>query len=494
MKRNYIPYIIIIFMGFIFNAFMCNMSPFRDCLFCSDVNCFFMEGKAWALGYIPYVDFIDSKGPLLFLIFAIGYLITPESTIGVYLLASFSSIITFFFVYKIALYFIKSNHQAILVTICCATALFFKPYYGYGPRTEQFIIPFVTWIIYILTTKTKKLDKEIKYWNYFGICLGICTAVFFLTKYVYIIFPITTYISSIILLNNSILRRKKIFNISCAFFLSFIFTCLPFIIYLILTNSFDEFIWSYFQLSAQYATPTQFNKIEKFFSFITILINQTLKEPVFYIGISSILVFYVPFYKNQLNYKSRLTCILSFLSLIFCCSIGLYPYYLVVYFPLFIFPLIFILTQLSIRNKLSIIISLLIILISISTYSLSIKIKQYYRLATAPVAWCRDYDCIENIIKSKYRAKIMYLDQLGQGFGIRTGAVPACRSWFSLTREGQELKSMRENAIKNKIPDFVFISHNSSYKQLLQASGYKYLITILEGSNMQQGIMLWSKS
>lgn len=31
---------------------------------------------------VPYVDFIGSKGPLLWLIYGVGYVITPHSFIG----------------------------------------------------------------------------------------------------------------------------------------------------------------------------------------------------------------------------------------------------------------------------------------------------------------------------------------------------------------------------------------------------------------------------
>ena len=34
---------------------------------------FFMCGKAWMNGLVPYVDFADSKGPLLWLIYGVGY-------------------------------------------------------------------------------------------------------------------------------------------------------------------------------------------------------------------------------------------------------------------------------------------------------------------------------------------------------------------------------------------------------------------------------------
>ncbi|MBQ8521824.1 MAG: hypothetical protein IJ456_10765, partial [Bacteroides sp.] len=33
---------------------------------------FFMCGKAWMNGLLPYVDFADSKGPLLWLIYGVG--------------------------------------------------------------------------------------------------------------------------------------------------------------------------------------------------------------------------------------------------------------------------------------------------------------------------------------------------------------------------------------------------------------------------------------
>lgn len=54
-----------------------------------DSSWFFMCGKAWMNGLVPYVDFSDSKGPLLWLIYGIGYLIYPHGFGGVYILACF---------------------------------------------------------------------------------------------------------------------------------------------------------------------------------------------------------------------------------------------------------------------------------------------------------------------------------------------------------------------------------------------------------------------
>ena len=61
----------------------------------TDTAWFFMCGKAWMNGMIPYVDFADSKGPLLWLIYGLGYLFSPYNYIGVFWI----SFIMYAFVY-----------------------------------------------------------------------------------------------------------------------------------------------------------------------------------------------------------------------------------------------------------------------------------------------------------------------------------------------------------------------------------------------------------
>lgn len=54
-----------------------------------DTGWFFTCGKAWMNGMIPYVDFADSKGPLLWLIFGIGYLLSPNNYLGMFWISVF---------------------------------------------------------------------------------------------------------------------------------------------------------------------------------------------------------------------------------------------------------------------------------------------------------------------------------------------------------------------------------------------------------------------
>ena len=58
----------------------------------ADESWLFTAGKAWMNGMTPYVDFADSKGPLVWLIYGLGYLIDHDSYLGVYFMT-----IPFFF-------------------------------------------------------------------------------------------------------------------------------------------------------------------------------------------------------------------------------------------------------------------------------------------------------------------------------------------------------------------------------------------------------------
>lgn len=48
-----------------------------------DSSMFFMGGKAWANGMTPYVDFTDSKGPLLWLLHVPAYLLSADTYAGI---------------------------------------------------------------------------------------------------------------------------------------------------------------------------------------------------------------------------------------------------------------------------------------------------------------------------------------------------------------------------------------------------------------------------
>ena len=67
-----------------------------------DSAMFFMQGHAWTKGMVPYVDFTDSKGPLLFLIYAVGAWLSPTTYHGVFWISVIVYTLIFYFTYRSA--------------------------------------------------------------------------------------------------------------------------------------------------------------------------------------------------------------------------------------------------------------------------------------------------------------------------------------------------------------------------------------------------------
>ena len=102
-----------------------------------DSAIFFTSGKALMNGLRPYVDFADSKGPLLWLIYGIGYLLSPRSYTGVYVVSVFVYACTFYYNYKTARIFLKDERRALAVTLLMTVA-YFWPWFHFEVRAEDF--------------------------------------------------------------------------------------------------------------------------------------------------------------------------------------------------------------------------------------------------------------------------------------------------------------------------------------------------------------------
>lgn len=71
-----------------------------------DVDIYHLIGRGWMNGLLPYRDLSDLKGPLVFLEYGIGSVVTPFSFLGVCVIHSFVIAIGFFYAYKTATLFV----------------------------------------------------------------------------------------------------------------------------------------------------------------------------------------------------------------------------------------------------------------------------------------------------------------------------------------------------------------------------------------------------
>ena len=223
-----------------------------DSYFCAphhriDSAWFFICGKAWMNGYVPYVDFTDSKGPVLWLIYGLGYLIDHTSYVGMYWIASLWYGLTFFFTFRIARLFLDDNKKALICAFLMALA-YFNSWFHVEVRAEDFSLLFMVISLYEVcrlyygeTADDKALLKTC------GI-LGACFSALLLIK-----FNLAVMQAAFILCVLYYLIREKqsvVKPLLCGFG-GFVVVCTPFVIYFLASGCFSAFLHEYFVKTVQ---------------------------------------------------------------------------------------------------------------------------------------------------------------------------------------------------------------------------------------------------
>ena len=142
---------------------------------------FFSAGKWWMQGLKPYVDFSDSKGPLLWFIYGIGWLLSHHDYTGVWWLSTLSYAATFYFTYRAALLFVPRRH-AVICSLLMTFAFFLPPFHR-EIRAENWCHLFLslslwkTCAIYFDHDMSKRCTLWACYW------LGLSTGALLLIKF-----------------------------------------------------------------------------------------------------------------------------------------------------------------------------------------------------------------------------------------------------------------------------------------------------------------------
>lgn len=199
---------------------------------------FQMCGKAWMSGLSPYVDFTDSKGPLLWLIYGIGYLISPHTLYGVCLIEILCYWITFYVLYKAALTVLKDSPRSLLASMAMG-AVYFYPGMHFEMLTEDYCHLFFSLAFYILLQAFFRRHVNVRY----AVWLGIACASTLMIKYSYFI---VLMVPSGLLLIQVYLLKKGIGKYILNYIAGFLIVVLPFVIYFLLTGILESFINEYF--------------------------------------------------------------------------------------------------------------------------------------------------------------------------------------------------------------------------------------------------------
>lgn len=241
--------VLLLFMlwSFFIQLFLSNDSPFFGLAHRIDSAWFYMEGKAFLYGLRPYVEFTDFKGPIIWLFYGIGWLISPLDYHGMYVVSGVLYAVTLFFNYKTANVFLQSEKQSLAATLPMIFVYFF-PWFHFETRSEDLMLPFVAISLYALF---KRLYAEERDDRADFMMLGGCFTVLVLMKYN--VAAVQGVMILVALWDQYKHKRGLALPFGWMIIISVVIAA-PFIIYFIATDTLGAFFHNYFVLAYETVT------------------------------------------------------------------------------------------------------------------------------------------------------------------------------------------------------------------------------------------------
>lgn len=112
-----------------------------------DANCFFTVGKSMLHGKVLYRDIVEQKGFYLYVLHALGYLISNTTFFGMYLLEIAAAFAFLVYTYKIALLFCSDADVLYLIPVLAAF-VYGTHAFSHGDSAEEFCLPLLAYALW----------------------------------------------------------------------------------------------------------------------------------------------------------------------------------------------------------------------------------------------------------------------------------------------------------------------------------------------------------
>lgn len=425
---------------------------------------FFMCGKAWMNGMVPYIDFADSKGPLLWLIYGLGYLLSPQDYTGVFWISCIFYTAVNYIVYKIMMLYVPETRWAIVGTITMSL-FFFSSWFHYEIRAEDFCQLFWVLSLYqsIRILTSYNCDHR-KVFLIYGISLGCICMIKWSIAIMMLVFPLYVLL----------VQKHRVKNILWLI-LGFLISVLPFAIYFVSKGALSSLFYEYFL-----NTIRTVSSINPFVTFVRalakVLVTPTLLV-LFLFNIAGLAIY------MKENAKLNYFPLLAFLYVFFLANYKSHTYYYTILASFAIFPVIVFLQKLNNNLRLrhikvmqiSQIVLVSAFVVFTNWFSQTGEIRP--NLLSTNKRMNLDYNNITDIMKSIKKPKILSPYSYEYGLGLPANTLPGGKYW---ARQNGATDSMvqeaEESVIKGKA-DFVIMQnkfHNQRITpQLLDSLGYK---------------------
>ena len=412
-------------------------SYIRD-LYCrADSAVFFMCGKAWMCGMTPYVDFNDSKGPLLWLVYGIGYLLSHHSYVGVFWMSVPFFTATLFVAYKLCRLY---SDARVAATATAALPLFlFLFWFHFEIRAEDFCYPFVMISLYCVCRVLRWRDDSPYLW--LSVAMGVCFGCTLLIKYstaamIAVPMAVVLYMS---------IRHRRFLASLAGMAAGIVVTTLPFVIYFAIVGNLGAFIEEYFlhtfqtieNINSDHGSAMPLNIHLGYvlhFTFIAILVG--------------IVVFCV-------RYKTGWWPAVCYLLFLTATAMGVQAYYVAVTLPFGIFLLLpavdIVYARATVLRRHAALCCLLCAVLAIA-YNIR-PINTAFRLC---LPGRQEFYRMEYIMAQVDKPKVMF-SLLDCSIGITANSLPACTNYTHQEGLTASMVESRLQALRERRPDFIIL-------------------------------------
>ena len=243
MKRKELQnYAAIMFIAFCFLA-ICSRSsfiyPFNNW---DDSNSYFTMGKVMMNGGVIYRDAFDQKGPLLYFIYGLGYLMSNTSFIGVFLLEVLALTATLLAEYKLLRLYLSHKVSLLMLPIGALAITVSKSFY-WGGSAEEFCLPLMAWGLYYSVKYFKEDYPEQMSWKYvflFGCLAGCIMLIKFNLLGLYF-----AWMGMLTLANMNAEKWKSSIGNCLVFLAGMVLPVIPWLIYFGMNHALDDWYQAY---------------------------------------------------------------------------------------------------------------------------------------------------------------------------------------------------------------------------------------------------------
>ncbi len=441
-------------------------------------------------GMTPYVDFADSKGPLLWLIYGIGYLLSPTSYIGVFWLSVLAYTVTFAIVWRTARLFV-GRRESLLVLAVMPALMFYR---GIHEEVvgEDFCMPWIC--IGIYCTCRALMSPQGATVRKYALWLGVGMAWCLLIKWN--LFVLMGGMALVVL--GVSLSRKRADGLLFGL-LGIAALTLPFVVYFLWKGNLTAMVQEYFVN--------------------TFLITGRGDDP----GVDRTVLYTLFTNPKSVSFTVMLVGILAG-AVLFCRCFRVAYWLLLAYVPFFLFLEL----EPSISHYFTIVTPFCIFVLLLIVHCCVRWINRCPQIVFASIVACiflcgtayntrwsrfvffpsedqERWDEVQMVLRQKQYPRIL-VGARDHGYGILARALPACKYWALQLNASAEMKEERHQAIRARKPDFVLlVSKGNAMKEVghedpefftvLRESGYRQChVTVVEnGKTVKKAVPVYER-